>query len=287
MKVFYRDEQSAVGTDYYSPSPKKPALAVESWKKLGLRPEDIIAFEPVTRKQLCKVHDPHYVNGVLDGRLNNGFGDRDARIINVLPYVAGSMVAAVLHAFGTKETTFSPTSGAHHACYCHGGGFCTFNFLALAAMEAKEHGARKIAIIDCDMHYGNGTEDIIHKLDMHFVSHYTFAGDPYSHDARLAENWLTDSFPGKVAAELNNADVCIYNAGADSHVNDPLGGILTTGQMRRRDEIVLSTAFRMGVPVAISLAGGYQNPIGPVLDIHDNTYTLACQYDTGEMKMAA
>jgi acetoin utilization deacetylase AcuC-like enzyme len=280
MKVFYRNAQSAVGTTYFSPSPRKPALVVAEWKKRYS--VEIETFEPVTRDQLKKVHKPEYVDGVLDGRINNGFGDKDERIIKVLPYVAGSMVAATLHAFKTGETAFSPTSGAHHACYSHGGGFCTFNFLSLAAAEAYEAGAKRVGIADCDVHHGNGTMDIRHKLGMHFLSHYSFA-----HRCGDAEEWL-ESFPSVVAAFVKELDVLIYNAGADAHINDPLGHVLTTEQMKLRDMHVFNEAAKAGVPVAISLAGGYQNPIDPVIEIHCNTYEEATKYQNHrEEKMAA
>ena len=273
LYVYYRKSQNAKRNSSFSPSAGKPAKAVASWKTLD--PDiQIVSFEPVSREQLCKVHDPAYVSGVLDLKINNGFGNKYPEVAEALPYVAGSMVAAVLHAFKTGEWTFSPTSGAHHACYNHGGGFCTFNFLALAAVEAYEAGALKVAIIDCDMHYGDGTVDIIRKIGMHFVNHYSFGGDRTCHDVEL---WKSQ-FPAKVRNTLRDADVLLYNAGADPHVADPLGGVLTTAEMKWRDEVVLCIAHELGIPVAISLAGGYQDDIRNVLDVHDNTYKVAMQY---------
>jgi len=115
------------------------------------------------------------------------------------------MVAATLHAFKTGETAFSPTSGAHHACFDQGGRYCTFNFLALAAVEVHEVGAKKVAIIDCDMHGGNGTIDIINKLGFHFIKHYSFGYDQSIHDNDL---WKSQ-FPAKVRNILQDADILI------------------------------------------------------------------------------
>lgn len=276
MKVFYRDEQTAKRNSSFSPSAGKPAKALESWRKLDPAVE-VISFEAATREQLYKVHDPRYVDGVLDLKSNNGFGNRYPEVASVLPFVAGSMVAATLHALKTSDNTFSPTSGAHHACYDHGGGFCTFNFLALAAVEAYEAGARKVGIIDCDMHFGNGTEDIIRKIGMHFVKHYSFGGDSLA-NRDASELWLS-KFPSIVQRLIQGVDVLIYNAGADPHVDDPLGGVLTTEQMKKRDEIVFEAAYNANVPIAVSLAGGYQEDIRKVLDVHDNTFKAACRYD--------
>ena len=282
MKVFYRDEQTAKRNSSFSPSAGKPAKALESWRNLDAEIQ-VISFEPVTREQLGKVHDRKYVDGVLDLKCNNGFSNRYPEVAAVLPYVAGSMVAATLHAFKTGETAFSPTSGAHHACYDHGGGFCTFNFLALAAVEAYEAGAKKVAIIDCDMHGGNGTQDIINKIGMHFVKHYSFGYDHSTHDREL---WKSQ-FPAKVRNILKDADILIYNAGADPHIDDPLGGVLTTQELKERDDVVLGLAHEFQVPVAISLAGGYQDPLRKVLDIHDNTYLVASKYADENMTVDA
>jgi acetoin utilization deacetylase AcuC-like enzyme len=271
MKVFYLQQQTAKRNDSFSPSATKPALAVESWQQLGL-PIEIVEFDPATRAQLYTVHDPHYVDGVLDLKRNNGFGNRLPEIAEALPYVAGSMVAATLHAYKTGETTFSPTSGAHHAGYDHGGGYCTFNFLALAAVEAHKAGSKKVGIIDCDMHYGDGTAEIIRTLGLHFVRHYSFGGDISCRET--AEQWLA-RLPALVQMIAQEVDVIIYNAGADPHIDDPLGGVLTTEQLKNRDEIVFEAAQRFSVPVAVSLAGGYQKDLRKVLDVHDNTFKAA------------
>ncbi|MBI5484176.1 MAG: hypothetical protein HY888_06925 [Deltaproteobacteria bacterium] len=276
MKIFYREEQSAVGTNYFSPSPRKPALVLESWKKMGYQLQ-IADFEPVTRDQLKQVHDTEYVDGVLDGMLNNGFGDQDPKIIQVLPYVSGSMVAAALHAYSTGETSISPTSGANHAGYEFGGGFCTFNFLALAAWEAHQAGAKRVGIADCDMHWGNGTADIIRTLGWDWVDHYSFSSDASVAKADI-DQWK-NSFSWRIEEMAAGVNIIIYNAGADPHINDPLGGVLSTEDMKTRDQIIFAAAADHNIPVVVSLAGGYQDPIAPVLEIHDNMYKMARKYD--------
>lgn len=276
MKVFYRDEQSAVGTSYYSPSPCKPAMVLENWKRLDHH-IPIVSFEPVTRNQLKQVHDPDYVDGVLDGRLNNGFGDRDQRIMEVLPYVSGSMVAATLHACRTGETSISPTSGANHAGYSFGGGFCTFNFIALAAWEAHQAGMKRVGIADCDMHSGNGTADIIRTLGWDWIDHYSFGVD-VSVAREDIDRWK-NSFTWRMEEMAAGVDIIIYNAGADPHIDDPLGGIFTTEALKDRDSIIFSAAADHKIPIVVSLAGGYQDPIDPVLEIHDNMYKMAKKHD--------
>jgi len=293
MKVFYREEQTAKKNDSFSPSAIKPALVVESWKRI--HPEmEIVSFEPATRAQLCKVHAPKYVDGVLSGRRQNGFGNNMKEVTHALPFVAGSMVAATLHALNTGETSFSPTSGAHHACYDHGGGYCTFNFLALAAVEAYDAGAQSVGIIDCDMHGGNGTADIIERLGLYYVQHYSFGYDQTRpHRCGFADwfgapngmvetktiaQWLK-VFTMNVQDIMRTCDVVIYNAGADPHVDDPLGGALTSEELEVRDAIVFRAAKQFETPVAVSLAGGYQEPISKVVAIHNTTYRVAREWE--------
>lgn len=271
MKIFYDPRQSVEANESYSPSAQKPAQVVESWKQLGL-PLEFSSFSPCSPQQIQLVHDPSYVEGVLSGTLYNGFGNKSAQVAEALPWVCGSMVAAALHALQYKVNTFSPTSGAHHARYDSGRGFCTFNFLVLAAVLALKAGARRVGIVDCDMHHGDGTEDICHRLNLSSIIHYSFAREGVASGSQGAD------FVNEFAEHLlrfKDCDLILYNAGADPHVNDPLGGVLTTDEMRSRDFVLFLMMKNFQIPVATSLAGGYQRDqngnIRPVLDLHDNT----------------
>ena len=274
LKVFYSENQTAKSNDSYSPSAQKPALVVDSWMKTS-KPFELCDFLPVTRSDLKLIHEPSYVDGVLDLKTLNGFGNKNRDVATALPWVAGSMVAATLDALKNKSITISPTSGAHHATYIHGSAFCTFNFLVLAALKAHHSGARKVGIIDLDCHYGNGTDDIVKTLNLNFINHYTFGGDGLSR-SRIT-SWL-DSLPEKVMG-FRDCDIVLYNAGVDSHIDDPLGGLLTTEQMRQRDFCVLKNLHDLNIPIAISLAGGYQKDkqggISKVLELHGLMFDIA------------
>lgn len=275
MNVFYDKRQSVAGNTLLSPSAGKPAQVLESWKKLNI-PFVELSFEPLTAADIALAHDRAYVDAVLAGISPNGFGNCDPEIAAALLWVAGSMVAAAMHTLMTRETSFSPTSGAHHACYAGGGDFCTFNFLVIAAIKAYQGGARQVGILDLDYHYGNGTDDIIQHLDLTYIRHYSSGGDPIA-AIGTAEQWLK-RLPDIVRG-FSDVDLIIFNAGVDSHINDPLGGMLTTEQMARRDRIVFETAQEIGVPVCTSLAGGYQvardGTIETVLRLHDATFIAA------------
>lgn len=275
MKVFYDMRQSVPGNISCSPSAGKPLQVLESWKNLGI-PFHVESFSPLTSDDIALAHDREYVDGVLSCTLMNGYGNRSPELASALPWVSGSMVAAALHSFISNEVSFSPTSGAHHACYANGGDYCTFNFLAIAAIKVHQAGASRVGILDLDYHYGNGTDDIIEKLNLSYIRHYSSGRNPENRPA-YAELWLKQL--SGIVEKFNDCDLIIYNAGVDSHINDPLGGNLTSEQMARRDRMVFEVARGIGVPICTSLAGGYQvafdGTIDPVLRLHDTTFASA------------
>ena len=272
MKVFYDERQSAKANNSFSPSAEKPAKVVESWGKLGI-PFDICSFEPLSVDDMALAHDRFYVNGILSLKEFNGFGNMNPEVAEALPWVCGSMVAAALHTYKTGELSFSPTSGAHHACYAHGMCYCTFNFLAMAAIKVHQAGAAKIGILDLDCHHGNGTVNIIERLGIDYVQHYSF-GLEFLKKGRDAEEWLM-RLPD-IVSSFRGVDLLIFNAGVDPHIDDPLGGILTTRQMTMRDRLVFKAARQAGLKVCVSLAGGYQvddeGNINKLLELHDTTF---------------
>ena len=269
MKVFYCDQMVA-DSNSFSPSAAKPQLAVEGWLAAGY-PIDVTGFEPVKVEQLSLAHDPLYVRAVLSGQESNGFGNNCPKVAATLPYTSGAMLAAARHALSQQTFACAPVSGFHHAGYDRGGGFCTFNGLMVAALELLRSGAAEcVGILDCDQHFGDGTEEIIRELDLKGAVIHLTKGD-YPYDPAEFLSWI----PGGMRKAFKRCDVLLYQAGADPHINDPLGGWLTTEDLRRRDELVFSTAKQLGLPVAWDLAGGYQrdenNGISPVLAIHNNT----------------
>lgn len=269
MKVFYSDRMVA-DPGSFSPSAGKPALAVQSWMDRAFD-ISIIAPTPVTEDQLCRAHAERYVHDVLSCRKPNGFGTKDPLVAASLLYTNGAMVAAAHAAVASAQNSCAPVSGFHHAGYGFGGGYCTFNGLIVAAMDLLQSGAAsRVGILDCDQHYGNGTDDILRRLDL---------DDSVVHFSQGNERQTADPFLGGLPALMrrtfSGCDLLLYQAGADPHVDDPLGGWLTTAQLRQRDQIVFRVAAEMGLPVAWDLAGGYQRDelggIAPVLEIHDNT----------------
>ena len=265
IPVFYRPEMCA-DADSFSKSPTKPALVVDAWQSAGI-PIEIKSFDPLTRSEIAVAHDRQMVDDVLDLKIPNGFGNKSAAVAASLPYTSGSMRAAVHAAMENGIGAVSPTSGFHHAGYDFNGGFCTFNGLMIAAIPLVMDGW-KVGILDLDMHWGNGTDDIIGRgvSNTEQIPHY--------HQSSTAvfgvDAWL-HNLPSIIAAHFANCDVVLYQAGADPHVDDPLGGWLTTEQLFERDRIVFNTLRELRIPCAFNLAGGYQDPLSKVIEIHSNT----------------
>lgn len=265
-----------------SPSPQKPRhVAAEL-----LRQYPDIRFvepQPLSRDDFYRCHDQNYVDGIFEKKINNGFGTKSDSLNASLPYTNGAMFTACHIATPTRPAC-ALVSGFHHAGFKGEtpGHFCTFNGLAIAAVKMiQEMGLERVAILDCDMHYGNGTEDILGKMRHHRIFHESLG--LYYKRSEHAGNYLRSLHhtDGRIARAIRNyrPQLIIYQSGADVHVNDPFGGVLTESEMLERDFQVFKLARDLGVPLAWCLAGGYQvdpdGGIGTVVRLHLNTFT-AC-----------
>ncbi len=270
--VFYTPKMVA-DSECFSPSAAKPVKVVESWLKQF--PVEVIEPEPVTLAELARAHDPAWVAKVLAGEADNGFANRSLAVAASLPYTSGAMLSAARHALKTCKAAAAPCSGFHHAEHARPMGYCTFNGLMVTALALKAEGlAKKVGILDLDMHYGNGTDHILHKVGNEdgWCKHFT-AGDHIEYPTQV--NYFFNEWLPNALTELAKCDVVLYQAGADPHIYDPYGGWMETEEMQRRDAIVFDTLATCKVPVAWNLAGGYQvkpdGSIPAVLEIHDNT----------------
>jgi acetoin utilization deacetylase AcuC-like enzyme len=224
---------------------------------------------PVSREQIARAHERSYVDGVLDCLLPNGFRGRQKDVAVSLPWTSGSFLSAARCALDNGLVACSPTSGFHHAGPASGYGYCTFNGLMVTALALQAEGkVRRVGILDCDEHYGDGTAEIIDQLGIDWIRHVSeeYAG------AAAAKRFIK-TLPAVVRG-FAGYDLLIYQAGADPHIDDPLGGFLTTAELAERDCIVFTVAKAIGIPVVWNLAGGYQQPLAHVLEIHRNTMAV-------------
>lgn len=270
IPVFYSPHM-AVDVVLSSPSPRKPHLLLEVWQKEYAHLMDIHDVIPLTRHDFYRVHEKIHVDSICNNERPNGFGVVNADITKTLYYTNGSFVQAAIHALH-HGIAMSPTSGFHHAQYAKAHGFCTFNGLMIAAHMLWEKGfAYKIGILDGDFHYGDGTDDIIHQLNVEDRIVHVTAQTGYSYD----DGQFFRQLPS-ILDRFHDCDILFYQAGADAHIDDPYGGFLTTSQLQVRDEIVFQWAKNHAKPIVWNLAGGYQedpvtHTIDKVLTIHTNT----------------
>lgn len=278
LPVFYTPEAVSQPASF-SPSGYKPKLVTDSWATIFNDQIEVRrhgAFDPAL---LSHVHDTEYVLGVLRGQLTTGFGIADRAIAKSCLYTCGGVLAAAQNVLGNDSigVACAPYSGFHHAGYDYGHGFCTFNGLVATAMFMVDtHQADRVLILDCDYHQGDGTQDILDRNGSDTtgsVLHWT-AGEFYWQKSQ-AEDFF--GHLKEVLGQHRSVDLVLYQAGADPHINDPLGGFLTHEQLRHRDRLVFEWAAKHQIPILWTLAGGYQQPLERVLKIHHATMDEALQ----------
>ncbi len=277
LYAFYSTDMVADSGRQISPSDRKPrdvaqAVAQTSW------PVELVAPEPSSLEEICRVHDPDFVVDVLELRRASGFGTTSASVARSLPYTSGACYCSAVVAM-KEGISASLSSGFHHAGPKGGRGFCTFNGLMVATTQLLDSGkAKKVAIVDCDYHYGDGTQAIIDALGLKDrVFHISF-GLSYKRPEQ-AGDYLAKLRDLREDLAQFAPDVILYQAGADTHIDDPLGGLLSTEQMRERDRTMFSIARELGIPLTWNLAGGYQvepdGSIPKVVRLHLNTFEEA------------
>ena len=277
LKVFYSEDMVSDAGRGRSPSDRKPKVIAEALARTKW-PIQLVAPEPAAISDVCRVHDPAFVDDVLQLRRANGFGSISESVARSVLYTCGACYGSALTALG-EGVSASLTSGFHHAGPRNGRGFCTFNGLMVTAAQLlDERRVKKVAIVDCDYHYGDGTQAIIDEqsrseqvLHLSFGKIYRRPEQATAYLAAVAE----------LGAQLSafRADIVLYQAGADAHIDDPLGGLLSTEQMRKRDHDVLAIARELRIPLTWNLAGGYQvepdGSIPRVIALHLNTFEEA------------
>ena len=213
--------------------------------------------EAATDIELGRAHDASYVDAVSRGALGElaqrriGFPWSPA-MVERSRRSAGATLAACRSALASG-LGINLAGGTHHAHRGYGEGFCVFNDAAVAARAMQsEARARRVLVVDLDVHQGDGTGD----------------------DAYLAT--LVTVLPR--AIDRARPDLAIYLAGADPYAGDRLGRLaLTKGGLADRDRLVLDRLGALGIPVAIAMAGGYAEDVDDVVDIHATTVTLALE----------
>lgn len=281
---------------------RKFALVAEAVRGMsGVRIEEP---DPIDPSELLRVHTPEYVEAVRTGEPralaeSQKFPWSEALFPSVLR-TNGGVVAAAGCAL-SDGIAACVASGFHHACADHGEGFCTFNGLVLAAERVREAGGTdRIAVLDCDLHYGNGTAQLVVSRPWIFavsiygndyadnvpyrdVSVRRHADGPNHHSTALLAgsgrcallDALEDAF---VRIRRFRPGLLLYQAGADPYREDPYSPLdLDVDDLRERDRAVFAFARDAGIPVAWVLAGGYTKEVAKVVEVHVNTFRAALE----------
>ena len=246
-------------------------------------------------ESLRLVHSERYVQAVLSGALTDaeqrrlGLPWSESLVERSFRAVGGTCEAAA--AALDRGLTMNLAGGTHHAFPDHGEGFCVFNDVAVAIRTLQRDGRiRRAVVIDLDVHQGNGTHAIftgdpsVFTFSMHGGRNYPFHKVSGSLDVELADGTGDDDYLAALAGTLPRVlsasapDLAIYLAGADSHEGDRLGRLcLTFDGLARRDVMVLDACREVGIPVVITIAGGYGRNIEDSVRVHLNTVRIASE----------
>jgi acetoin utilization deacetylase AcuC-like enzyme len=245
---------------------------------------------------LALAHHPDYIHRVSGGMLTSGEQRAigfpwTAQMVERSRRSAGATIAACRAAM-TDGVAANLAGGTHHAYADHGEGFCVFNDAAIAArLMQAERRASRVAIVDLDVHQGNGTASIlahdesVFTLSLHGEHNYPFTKERSDLDVALPDGTGDDAYLAALQKALDelfrrfSPQLIIYLAGADPHEGDRLGRLkLTAGGLAARDRTVLGVARERGIPVAIAMAGGYGKDIQDTVAVHVQTITIASEH---------
>lgn len=255
---------------------------------------EIVEAPPASLDDLYRVHDPGYVARVLEGDLSVseqrriGFPWSPMLAARALR-VSGATIAALRTAIERGSVSATLAGGTHHAAYAHGAGYCVFNDSVVAARHVlAARLVSRVLIVDLDVHHGDGTATLvaddprIFAFSMYAARNYPAVKPPGDLDVPLPDDTGDAEYLALLERYLNEAidrsrpDAVIYLAGADPYEHDRLGYLaLTKAGLAARDRFVLGTCQALGLPVAISMAGGYAESVEDIVDIHYATIEIA------------
>ncbi|HEX7316515.1 MAG TPA: histone deacetylase [Pyrinomonadaceae bacterium] len=257
-----------------------------------LAPADIYEPREAPVADVLLVHTDDYVTRLRAGSLTQ----REVRRLG-LPWSKALVRRSFLATAGTcaaarfalnEGVGANLAGGTHHAFPDHGEGFCVLNDVAVAVRVLQRDGeARRFAVVDLDVHQGNGTahvfagDDSVFTFSMHGAKNYPLFKLPSSLDVELADGTADEEYLETLSNKLprvfeHGPDLVFYLGGADPYQGDKLGRLsLTFAGLRARDEMVLGECRSRGVPVTTVMSGGYAADINDTVEIHCNTIRAA------------
>ena len=240
---------------------------------------------PCSDETLKRAHSEKYIKDIKNKTLDEngvkkiGFPLVDSVVQRSLVATGGTVLAAKLAI--SNRLACNTAGGSHHATFDSGAGYCVFNDVAVAAQYLLDRGlAKKILIVDLDVHQGNGNSDIfknnksVFTFSMHSKSNYPAKKSISDLDVELEDNIedleYTNSLKGCLD-QLNKEkfDFVFYIAGVDVHFNDRLGKLKISDEgIKTRDEIVIENFFSKNIPLCGVLGGGYNKDFNKLVELH-------------------
>jgi acetoin utilization deacetylase AcuC-like enzyme len=295
VKAFYTDH-------FVLPLPSGHRFPMEKYSKLrnlvgAVEGIELVEAPAASDTQILYAHDPQYLIKIIQGNLDPkeqreiGFPWSE-KMVERSRRSAGATVAACKAAM-SEGVAVNLAGGTHHAYRDIGSGFCVFNDSAIAAraLQKEVSSKLKIAIIDLDVHQGNGTASILQQdssiftLSIHGENNFPFKKEVSDLDFGLADECEDQTYLQALENCLDELDTrfrpdsLIFLAGADPHEGDRLGRLKISSEgMRLRDEVVLQYALDRNLPIALSMAGGYGKEIESTVQIHFQTIKTALQF---------
>jgi acetoin utilization deacetylase AcuC-like enzyme len=306
VKAFYCDR-------FVLPLPEGHRFPMEKYRLLRERvlaaglvaPEDLIVPPAATDAEILRVHDPEYLRRVTTGELERaevrriGFPWSPAMVERSRRSAGGTLEAC--RAALEEGAAVNLAGGTHHAFRDRGEGYCVFNDAAIAARALQAEGrVRRVVVIDCDVHQGNGTAAIftedptVFTFSIHGRDNFPFHKERSDLDVELPDGTADAEYLAALedglarAIPAARADLAIYVSGADPHEGDRLGRLkVSRAGLLARDARVFERCRRSGLPVAVVMAGGYNLDMAETVEVHLQTVAEAGRYAADWRALAA
>lgn len=289
MQVFYSPRYYAdIGRGHIFPIRKFELVRDKLLAEGTLHPEEIIEPAPAPLEDVLLVHSEDYVSRLRSGDLTAKEVRRlglpwSESLVRRSFYAVGGTLAAT-QASLTEGYSSNLAGGTHHSFSDRGEGFCVLNDVAIAirAMRARKL-IRRAAIVDCDVHQGNGTATIFagdaetFTFSMHGANNYPLFKARSTLDVELPDGTSDAAYIKALANHLpqvfqSDPDIAFYLAGADPYRGDKLGRLaLSIDGLRERDALVLRECYEREIPIVTLMSGGYGKDIDDTIEIHCNT----------------
>jgi len=292
MKAFYSDQ-------FVLPLPEGHRFPMSKYERLRERLTgdtglELLVPAAASDEELLRVHTPTYLKQVVVGTLPReavrriGFPWSPQLVERSRRSVGGTIGAARAALEDGRGVNLA--GGTHHAYADRGEGFCVFNDVAVATRVLQAEGSvRRVTVIDLDVHQGNGTaaifrhEPSVRTISVHGASNYPFRKEESDLDIALPDGTRDTTYLDAVERALaeaarDPADLVFYVAGADAYEHDKLGRLAVSPEgLAERDRLLYDCADRLGVPVAVVMAGGYAADVDQIVEIHAHTVREAAR----------